>query len=46
MASKKLTPQNQALGRLIAADPEACAALNEVYRILRAFRMQREAANA
>lgn len=38
-----LSAAQKAHGQLLAADPAACAALNEVARLLRAWRMSREA---
>lgn len=38
---RELTPDQHALGRLIAADPAACAALNNVARITREWRMKK-----
>ena len=36
--ARGLTPEQHALGRLIAADPDACAALNRVASIVREIR--------
>ena len=35
MENRALTADKHALGRLIAADPAACAALNNVARVIR-----------
>lgn len=43
-SSKQLTPGQKAHGQLLAADPAACAVLNDLARILRVWRMQRRAA--
>lgn len=42
----ELTPEQHAHGRAIAADPAACAALNNLSRLLRSIRSKRRPSNA
>lgn len=42
-AMRELTPEQHAIGRAIAADPAACAALNNLSRLLRSIRSRRSA---